>query len=188
MDKFKNLEKPIWIQASLAFVYAKTIRAYLRVKVLGLPPCCICPFAWSKVLSKVFLSRRWVGGGDGWVYEKFMGDGLSEEQKINQRENEASSDPAPLNGERQLWGYLLNFCILIEAHKRKKKSLSYVNSQSEKKKILETANQKAGKAVLMTGGTAVLEVDCDLGWWITIPNSLPGFNCERIFHFIIFGS
>lgn len=31
-----------------------------------------------------------------------MGDGLSEEQKINQRENEASSDPAPLNGERQL--------------------------------------------------------------------------------------
>ena len=34
----------------------------------------------------------------------------------------------------------------------------------KKNKILETANQKAGKAVLMTGGTAVLEVDCDLGW------------------------
>ena len=44
-------------------MYAKTIRAYLRVKGLGLPPCCICPVAWSKVLSKVFLSRRWVGGG-----------------------------------------------------------------------------------------------------------------------------
>ena len=169
------------------FVYTKTIRAYLRVKGLGLPPCCICPVAWSKVLSKVFLSRRWVGGM-GESIKSLWAMVFQRVQQINQRENEASSDPAPLNGERQLWGYLLNFCILIEAHKRKKKSLSYVNSQSEKKKILETANQKAGKAVLMTGGTAVLEVDCDLGWWITIPNSLPGFNCERIFHFIIFGS
>ena len=187
MDKFKNLEKPIWIQASIAFVYAKTIRAYLRVKVLGLPPCCICPVAWSKVLSKVFLSRRWVGGGGGgWVsllkvYGRWSFRGCN---RLT-----ASSDPAPVNGERQLWGYLLNFCILIERlTKAKKKSLSYVNSQSEKKKILETADQKAGKAVLMTEGTAVLEVDCDLGWWITIPNSLPGFNCERIFHFINFGS
>ena len=116
-------------------------------------------------------------------------------QQINQRENEASSDPAPLNGEKQLWEYLLNFCISIEGltkkktkTKKKKEILSYVNSQSETKKILETANQKAGKAVLKTEGMAVPETDCDLGWWITIPNSLLGFNCERIFHFIIFGS
>lgn len=53
---------------------------------------------------------------------------------------------------------------MIERLTKEKKSLSYVNSQSEKKRILETANQKAGKAVPMTEGTAVLEVDCDLGW------------------------
>ena len=111
-------------------------------------------------------------------------------QQINQRENEASSDLAPLNGEKQLWEYLLNFCISIEGltKKKKKEILSYVNSQSETKKILETANQKAGKAVLKTEGIAVPETDRDLGWWITIPNSLLGFNCQRIFHFIIFGS
>ena len=71
-------------------------------------------------------------------------------------------------------------------NQKKNKILETANQK--KNKILETANQKAGKAVPMTEGTAVLEVDCDLGWWITIPNSLPGFNCERIFHFIIFGS
>ena len=146
MDKFKNLEKPIWIQASLAFVYAKTIRAYLRVKVLGLPPCCICPFAWSKVLSKVFLSRRWVGGGDGWVYEKFMGDGLSEEQKINQRENEVSSDPAPLNGERQLWGYLLNFCILIERLTKEKKKSKLCQQSIIKKEDIRNSQSESRKS------------------------------------------
>lgn len=51
------------------------------------------------------------------------------------------------------------------AHKKQKKEiLSYVNSQSETKKILETANQKAGKAVLKTEGIAVPETDRDLGW------------------------
>ena len=50
-------------------------------------------------------------------------------QQINQRENEASSDPAPLNGEKQLWEYLLNFCISIEGLTKKKQK------QKKKKKF-----------------------------------------------------
>ena len=127
------------------FVYTKTIRAYLRVKGLGLPPCCICPVAWSKVLSKVFLSRRWVGGM-GESIKSLWAMVFQRVQQINQRENEASSDPAPLNGERQLWGYLLNFCILIERLTKEKKKSKLCQQSIRKKEDIRNSQSESRKS------------------------------------------
>ena len=119
-----------------------------------------------------------------------MGDGLSEGATDQPKREWSFIWPGTTKRRKAALRIFTQFLHFDRgAHKKKKKEiLSYVNSQSETKKILETANQKAGKAVLKTEGIAVPETDRDLGWWITIPNSLLGFNCQRIFHFIIFGS